>query len=95
MCLRTRRGRGAEEVKVEAPTMFDVVAEPVPDDAPFFYRVESLERGPGFHLILLGRALNHEDCRLLGRLRRLLLYHGCRLAFIPPVVPLLLQLQLI
>lgn len=53
VCLRTRRGRGAEEVKVEAPTMFDVVAEPVPDDAPFFYRVESLERGPGFNLILL------------------------------------------
>jgi hypothetical protein len=45
VCLRTRRGRGAEEVKVEAPTMLDVVAEPVPDDAPFFYRVESLERG--------------------------------------------------
>lgn len=32
-------------MKVEAPTMLDVVAEPVPDDAPFFYRVESLERG--------------------------------------------------
>lgn len=33
-------------------------------------------RAWAFHLILLGRALNHEDCRLLGRLRRLLLYHG-------------------
>ena len=52
MCLRTRRGRGAEEVKVEA-TMFDGAAEPVPDDAPLFRRVESLERGPRLHLSLI------------------------------------------
>ena len=49
---RTSAGAGAEEVKVEA-TMFDGAAEPVPDDAPLFRRVESLERGPRLHLSLI------------------------------------------
>jgi hypothetical protein len=33
--------------------MFDGAAEPVPDDAPLFRRVESLERGPRLHLSLI------------------------------------------
>lgn len=55
MRLRATRagaGAGAEEVKLEA-TMFDGAAEPVPDDAPLFRRVESLERGPRLHLSLI------------------------------------------
>ncbi|NP_001357493.1 uncharacterized protein [Zea mays] len=50
--LRASAGGGGEEVKVEA-TMFDGAAEPVPDDAPLFRRVESLERGPRLHLSLI------------------------------------------
>lgn len=54
-------------MKVEAPTMFDVVAEPVPDDAPFFYRVESLEPGPSTSFSLDGRSTTRtvdflDDC---------------------------------
>lgn len=52
MRLRASAGGGGEEVKVEA-TMFDGAAEPVPDDAPLFRRVESLERGPRLHLSLI------------------------------------------
>ncbi|CAN6218694.1 unnamed protein product [Urochloa humidicola] len=40
------------EVKVEA-TMFDGATEPLPEDAPLFHRVESLERGPRLHLSLI------------------------------------------
>ncbi|CAL5062925.1 unnamed protein product [Urochloa decumbens] len=48
-----RRGAEAgEEVKVEA-TMFDGATEPLPEDAPLFHRVESLERGPRLHLSLI------------------------------------------
>ncbi|CAN6205078.1 unnamed protein product [Urochloa humidicola] len=48
-----RRGAEAgEEMKVEA-TMFDGAAEPLPEDAPLFHRVESLERGPRLHLSLI------------------------------------------
>ncbi|RCV12908.1 hypothetical protein SETIT_2G304600v2 [Setaria italica] len=47
-----RRGPEAEEVKVEA-TMFDGAAEPLPEDAPLFHRVESLERGRRLHLSLI------------------------------------------
>ncbi|WVZ65837.1 hypothetical protein U9M48_015137 [Paspalum notatum var. saurae] len=55
--VRLRAGSGAgagagEEVKVEA-TMFDGATEPLPDDAPLFRRVESLERGPRLHLSLI------------------------------------------
>jgi hypothetical protein len=54
--LRSRAARpGAEadeEVKVEA-TLFDGAAEPLPEDAPLFSRVESLERGPRLHLSLI------------------------------------------
>ncbi|RLN35236.1 uncharacterized protein C2845_PM03G06010 [Panicum miliaceum] len=49
--LRSRAGAD-EEVKVEA-TMFDGAAEPPPEDAPLFRRVESLERGPRLHLSLI------------------------------------------
>ncbi|KAF8700692.1 hypothetical protein HU200_034041 [Digitaria exilis] len=49
--LRSRAGDD-EEVKVEA-TMFDGAAEPIPEDAPLFRRVESLERGPRLHLSLI------------------------------------------
>ena len=49
--LRSRAGAD-EEVKVEA-TMFDGAAEPLPEDAPLFRRVESLERGPRLHLSLI------------------------------------------
>ncbi|TVU10421.1 hypothetical protein EJB05_43947 [Eragrostis curvula] len=49
---RAGAGAGAEEVKVEA-TMFDGAAEPPPEDAPLFQRVESLERGPRLHLSLI------------------------------------------
>jgi len=60
---RTSAGAGAEEVKVEA-TMFDGAAEPVPDDAPLFRRVESLERGPRLHLSLIVEVTRGE--RVLG-----------------------------
>ncbi|OEL25549.1 hypothetical protein BAE44_0013431 [Dichanthelium oligosanthes] len=50
--LAARRGSETEEVKVEA-TMFDGAAEPIPEDAPLFRRVESLERGPRLHLSLI------------------------------------------
>ncbi|XP_066390712.1 uncharacterized protein At2g39795, mitochondrial-like isoform X2 [Miscanthus floridulus] len=60
---RTTAGAGAEEVKVEA-TMFDGAAEPVPDDAPLFRRVESLERGPRLHLSLIVEVTRGE--RVLG-----------------------------
>ncbi|KAF8759289.1 hypothetical protein HU200_010327 [Digitaria exilis] len=50
--LRSRAGADEEEVKVEA-TMFDGAAEPIPEDAPLFRRVESLERGPRLHLSLI------------------------------------------
>ncbi|KAG2645167.1 uncharacterized protein At2g39795, mitochondrial-like [Panicum virgatum] len=49
--LRSRAGAD-EEVEVEA-TMFDGAAEPLPEDAPLFRRVESLERGPRLHLSLI------------------------------------------
>lgn len=47
-----RAGAVAEEVKIEA-TMLDGAAEPPPEDAPLFQRVESLERGPRLHLSLI------------------------------------------
>lgn len=53
MCLRAARaGAVTEEVKVEA-TMFDGTADPPPEDAPLFQRVESLERGPRHHLSVI------------------------------------------
>ncbi|KAJ1290785.1 hypothetical protein BS78_02G269800 [Paspalum vaginatum] len=61
--VRLRAGAGAEEVKVEA-TMFDGAAETLPDDAPLFRRVESLEGGPRLHLSLIAEVTRGD--RVLG-----------------------------
>ncbi|KAG2578043.1 hypothetical protein PVAP13_6NG190600 [Panicum virgatum] len=51
VCLRSRAGDGGG-VKVEA-TMFDAAAEPFPEDAPLFRRVESLKHGRHLYLSLI------------------------------------------
>ncbi|GJM99510.1 hypothetical protein PR202_ga16615 [Eleusine coracana subsp. coracana] len=59
-----RAGAVTEKVKVEA-TMLDCTTDPLPEDAPLFQRIESLERGPRQHLSLFVEVVRGGGDRVL------------------------------